>query len=144
MEIRLMGPTDIESVIKGEEATLGETLGKEFFEQELTNPLAYFWVATKNDEVIGYIGAYVVPPSADIISFYVLDAYQKQGYGSKLMTRLLDECGRLKVEAITLEVKEGNNKGINFYLKNGFQKINIRKHYYQDGSNALLMKKVIK
>ena len=32
---------------------------------------------------------------------------------------------------------------INFYLKQGYEVISMRKNYYQDHTNALIMKKVI-
>ena len=56
---------------------------------------------------------------------------------------MLKYCYENNIERITLEVKETNEKGINFYKKNNFTQINVRKHYYKDDTNALVMMKVL-
>jgi ribosomal-protein-alanine N-acetyltransferase len=47
------------------------------------------------------------------------------------------------MKEIMLEVKEHNYQAIKFYQHQDFEQISIRNNYYQDGSNALIMKKVI-
>ena len=60
------------------------------------------------------------------------------------MNSLIEESRAAGIKQITLEVKETNIKGINFYTKNEFKQISVRKHYYKDGENALVMMKEIK
>ena len=45
------------------------------------------------------------------------------------------------VKKITLEVRASNIKGINFYTKNGFKQVGVRKKYYKNGEDALLLLK---
>jgi ribosomal protein S18 acetylase RimI-like enzyme len=47
------------------------------------------------------------------------------------------------MKEIMLEVKEHNYQAIKFYQHQEIEQISIRNNYYQDGSNALIMKKVI-
>lgn len=143
MKIRLMEKDDIQAITKGEIESLGETLGENFFIKELTNPAARFWVVIEDADLIGYLGAYILEPSAEIINFYVLSNYRKKGFGSILFKELLKECMMRGITTISLEVREDNTPAISFYLKQGFKKINVRKQYYQDGTNALVMQKVI-
>jgi ribosomal-protein-alanine N-acetyltransferase len=42
-------------------------------------------------------------------------------------------------EEVVLEVKVHNEKAINLYKKNGFAPVGLRRKYYADGSDALLM-----
>lgn len=144
MKIRLMTIDDIQAVTLGEKEALGSTLGDTFFSKELPNPAARFWVATINEEVIGYLGAYLIEPDAEIINFYILNEYRRKGYGSKLFEELLKECFLREIKTINLEVRNNNTPALNFYLQQGFKSINVRKQYYQDGSDALVMQKVIK
>ena len=44
---------------------------------------------------------------------------------------------------VILDVRVNNEKGLNFYKKNGFKQINVRKNYYLDGTDALVMEKII-
>lgn len=133
---------DIVQVVLLEEQFLGETLGIEMLETELNNNAACFITAKSNQTVLGYIGGYFIFDEGEILNFVVDEKYQRQGIGQNLFNYLLSLYPKIK--KITLEVREKNQKGINFYLKNNFQKISIRKHYYKNGDNAIVMIKEIK
>lgn len=133
---------DIKQVVLLEEEFLGETLGEEMLESESYNSAACFITAKKEQKVLGYIGGYFIGEEGEILNFVVDEAYQRQGIGTTLLTHLLSINKDIK--KIILEVRENNQKGINFYTKFGFQKISIRKHYYKNGDHAIVMMKEIK
>ena len=132
---------DIKQVILLEEQFLGESLGKEMILNELDNPNVCFLSAKDNEKVIGYIGAYTFDDSMEILNFVVDEAYQRQGVGSLLFNTLLNMYDKTK--SIVLEVRYNNEKGISFYKKNNFNVISIRKHYYKNGDDAIVMMKEI-
>lgn len=141
--IRPLLEKDIKRIVSLEEKIFGETLGYEMIHHELNNPLVWFLVIEK-EELIGYIGGYFYDGVGEIINFLIDDIYQHQGYGTKLFNGLIEKAKTNNIKQITLEVKQNNIKGINFYKKNGFKEISIRKHYYKDGENAIVMMKEIK
>ena len=49
---------------------------------------------------------------------------------------IIDEIKRLNIKKIFLEVSVLNINAINFYLKNGFQKIGVRKGYYTNKNSS--------
>ncbi len=132
---------DIKQVVLLEEELLQETLGIEMLESELNNPTVCFLTAKDNLKVVGYIGLYVYLDEGEILNFVVDESYQRQNIGSTLLNKVIEQYNLKK---ITLEVREHNQKAINFYIKNNFKKVNIRKHYYKNGDNAIVMMKVIK
>lgn len=134
-------PKDIKQVILLEEQFLGESLGEEMILNELNNPNVCFLSAKDNEKVIGYIGAYTFDDSMEILNFVVDEAYQRQGVGSLLFNTLLNMYDKTK--SIVLEVRYNNEKGISFYKKNNFNVISIRKHYYKNGDDAIVMMKEI-
>lgn len=134
-------PKDIKQVILLEEQFLGESLGEEMILNELDNPNVCFLSAKDNEKVIGYIGAYTFDDSMEILNFVVDEAYQRQGVGSLLFNTLLNMYDKTK--SIVLEVRYNNEKGISFYKKNNFNVISIRKHYYKNGDDAIVMMKEI-
>lgn len=70
----------------------------------------------------------------EILKIAVADKYRRKGIAEKLLIPI-------KARDIFLEVRESNQKAINFYLKNNFNKIATRKSYYKDNNeNALIMK----
>ena len=134
-------PKDIKQVILLEEQFLGESLGEEMILNELDNPNVCFLSAKDNEKVIGYIGAYTFDDSMEILNFVVDEAYQRQGVGSLLFNTLLNMYDKTK--SIVLEVRYNNEKGISFYKKNNFNVISIRKHYYKNSDDAIVMMKEI-
>ena len=132
---------DIKQVVLLEEQFLGESLGEEMILNELDNPNVCFLSAKDNEKVIGYIGAYTFDDSMEILNFVVDEAYQRQGVGSLLFNTLLNMYDKTK--SIVLEVRYNNEKGISFYKKNNFNVISIRKHYYKNGDDAIVMMKEI-
>jgi ribosomal-protein-alanine N-acetyltransferase len=133
---------DIPQVVLLEEQFLGETLGSEMLENELENEFMCFLSAKDNKKVLGYIGAYVINGELEILNFVVDGLHQRTGIGTLLFNELLNRYPDAKT--IVLEVREQNEKGINFYKKNNFNVISKRKHYYKNGDDALVMMKEIK
>ena len=130
---------DIAQVVLLEEQFLGETLGSEMLENELDNEFMCFLSAKESKKVLGYIGAYVINGELEILNFVVDENFQRTGIGTLLFNELLNRYPDTK--SVVLEVREQNEKGINFYKKNNFNVISKRKHYYKNGDHALVMMK---
>ena len=133
---------EISQVVILEEKFLGETLGEEMLEAELNNPTLCFLSAKENEQVLGYIGAYVIEDSMEILNFVVDESHQRSGIGTLLFNTLLELYPNTL--SVVLEVREHNQKAFNFYKKQNFNVISMRKHYYKNGDNALVMMKEIK
>ena len=141
ISIEKLTKEDIPQVVLLEEEFLGETLGKEMLENEISNENICFLTAKLDKKVLGYIGAYVIGEEIEILNFVVNGTHQRSGIGTMLFNTLLNEYKQAKT--VILEVREHNEKGINFYKKNNFNVISKRKHYYSDGEDALVMMKEI-
>lgn len=137
--IRPLQIKDIDIIVQLEEEIFGETLGKEMLENELNNPLVWFRVLEIENQVIGYIGGYFYLEDGEILNFLIDKSKQHQGYGTILFESILQEARQKGIKKVTLEVRESNSNAISFYTKFGFSKISIRKHYYQNGDNAIVM-----
>ncbi len=142
INVKKLNKEDIPQVILLEEQFLGETLGQEMFENEINNESICFLTAKDNQKVLGYIGAYVIAGELEILNFVVDESYQRTGIGTLLLKSLLNRYPN--ATSVVLEVREQNEKGINFYKKNNFNVISKRKHYYKNGDDALVMMKEIK
>ena len=132
---------DIKKVVELEEKYLLESLGEKLLASELSekNNGVSFYVIENDDVVIGYIGRYYFFQEAEVLNFVVDESYQRQGYGQKLFDKMVEDMKDVK--KITLEVRASNIKGINFYTKNGFKQVGVRKKYYKNGEDALLLLK---
>jgi len=88
----------------------------------------------------GFIEFHQVGDFADIHDIEVEFKYRGKGYGAKLMELFLNEMKSRMVTVITLEVRVDNTIAISLYEKFGFKRIDVRKEYYKDGCDGLLMR----
>ena len=82
-----------------------------------------------NQKIIGFAIFYHVRDEIEIIQFGIMKSCQRKNYGSLIFKEIKKLNG---IRKIFLEVSAENTQAINFYLKNGFKKIGIRKAYYKD------------
>ena len=79
-------------------------------------------------KIIGFVIFYHVRDEIEIIQIGIMKSHQRKNYGSLIVNKIK----KLKdIRKIFLEVSVENSQAINFYLKNGFKKIGIRKAYYK-------------
>ncbi len=93
--------------------------------------------------IIGFITYTIIYEKAEIIDLVVDSNHQKNGVGSALINAVIKECTDKKCENVTLEVRVGNQKAISFYRKHGFREISMRKSYYHNNEDALVMIKMV-
>jgi ribosomal protein S18 acetylase RimI-like enzyme len=102
-------------------------------DKKLQNKDGLFFVAQKNQKVIGTVMAGYDGHRGWIYSIAVHPEYRKKGIGSELLSytqNILENLGCLKVN---LQIMEGNEAVQNFYLANGFsveQRISMGKKLY--------------
>ena len=140
--IRRYTHNDIKDIVKLESLTLGTTLGEDMLKSELDNPLSYIFVYSKDNEIIGYISTSFDGEIVEILNFCVNPNMQNKGIGSSLLEYIFDYFKNLNAKSSILEVRESNTKAISLYTKSGYNKISIRKSYYSNRENALVLQKI--
>ena len=144
IEIRKMTLDDLKQIEKNLESEFDDFWSVSLFKQELINQNSYYSVALLNNEIIGFAGYMLILDEADITNIVVRKDLRNQGIGTKLLANLLDLIEPLdKIEFITLEVNENNTPAIKLYKNFGFIQEGIRKNYYKDHQNALILSKKI-
>lgn len=96
------------------------------------------------DEVDGYVLASVVLDEANLDRIAVKKDKRNNQIATNLIKALENSLEKLGVTSIFLEVRVSNVSAINLYEKSGFKKINIRKKYYENTEDAIVMKKLIR
>ena len=140
--IRKIDYSDIDGIIKLENETINTTLGKEMLDLAVRSEMAYYYVYLDNDNIVGYISSSFDGITIEILNFCVYKEYQNKGIGTKLICHLLDELYIKGANNSILEVRESNLSAIRLYERIGYRKINVRKNYYSNGENALVMQKL--
>ena len=99
---------------------------KDFENYFKENTIKIWKISTQ--KIIGFVIFYHVRDEIEIIHIGIMKSCQRKNYGSQILNKIK----KLKeIRKIFLEVSVENTQAINFYLKNGFKKIGIRKAYYK-------------
>jgi ribosomal-protein-alanine N-acetyltransferase len=113
----------------------------EQFWQELAQPTRTYLVAVDDDAVVGYAGAFVMPPDADIQTVGVRTDRQGRGIARRLVTALLSDAEARGATHTLLEVRADNASALGLYESLGFARISERRRYYPDGGDALILRR---
>ena len=109
------------------------------FIPEVEDPSAYYVVGVRGDEVICYGGFHKVLDEAHITNIAVKSTERGKGIGKFLMSELIARAKLADITRMTLEVREGNIPAIKLYESFGFKVEGVRKKYYDNKYDALIM-----
>ena len=94
------------------------------------------WIAESD----GFILARVAAGEAEILTLAVLPNRRRIGLGATLLAEAMREAAARGAQAVLLEVAEPNVAARALYAGFGFQEVGQRRHYYADGSDALVLR----
>ena len=135
--IRAMTKDDIDDVLE-----IIDNWSRLIFIEEFKNPFSYNFVLAYKDFIIGYLNFWIVPDGIELNNIVIHRNFRKKGFGKVLLNFLIESAKVFKSEKIFLEVKEDNIIAQNLYKKFGFKEIFVRKTYYSDNKDAIVMEKV--
>ena len=107
------------------------------------SPFSYKKVYLLQDKVIGFLDSKIILDEAEILMIAVEKSMQGKGVGKFILNKFIKDMKKLCIKEIFLEVAEDNVKAINLYKSLGFNEFDVRKKYYKDDKNAILMKKSV-
>lgn len=99
---------------------------------ELQNPLSLWLVAEEAGQVLGYVGSQTVLDESDMMNIAVHPDYRRQGIARRLIEELICALSQRGSRILRLEVRVTNSGAIALYESMGFQKLGLRKNYYQN------------
>lgn len=108
---------------------------------EVNNPNSQFYLATLNNQTVGYLKINFGdaqtelqdPQALELERIYVLNEFQGQKIGQLLFEKTLELARLAKINFVWLGVWEENTGAIKFYEKNGFKAFS--KHIFMLGDD---------
>lgn len=98
-------------------------------------------VAKLKKVIVGFCGIMTNLPDSEIMNIVVKKNFRGSGIGTALLNKAIEISQKLNCEKIFLEVNEKNVGAIKLYENAGFKQIGIRKKYYDNKYDAILMEK---
>lgn len=139
----IMNTDDIDGVFQVSKICFSIPWSRASVESELSNPLAKYIVAkdTKTNKIVGFIGVWLIVGDGDITNIGVHPDYRRNNIGSGLLNALFNLCKDLNCSLLNLEVRRSNLIAQNLYSKFNFKEIGVRRNYYGNNEDAILMQK---
>jgi len=91
--------------------------------------------------VRGYAGVALNGPDADVMTIAVAPTAQGRGLGRRLTQALVDVAADAGASQLLLEVRADNLPAQRLYAGTGFERIAVRRRYYQDGVDAWILRR---
>ena len=107
--------------------------------QELENGKSKYFVAKQENEIVGFAGILLIIDQVNIMNIVVKNDKRNFGIGSLLLEEIIRYSKIHNATSITLEVNEKNIPAIKLYKKYGFKQVGLRRKYYNNEDNAILM-----
>ncbi|NPD05336.1 GNAT family N-acetyltransferase [Nocardioides sp. zg-1308] len=126
---------DLPALVALEQELFGDDAWNEaLVRQEIEGPGRKFVVA---DDLSGYAVTMTAGDIVDLLRIGVRPAARRTGIASRLLEELLVDTE--SASRMLLEVSVSNAPALGFYVARQFSVIDVRPHYYRDGSEALVM-----
>lgn len=116
-----------------------------YYETQVNPNSEFFCIVNSEDQIMGYIGLWIVMDTLDITNVSVSSDYKRQGVGTALLDLVYNRALEIDARLISLEVNVNNDKAIKMYKKNGYSEVRRIKNYYSKlKEDAYLMQKEVK
>lgn len=144
VRLRQMTERDLPEVMAIEQATFPlDAWSEGMMRGELADQprTRHYVVAVVGGTIVGYAGVAAAGDQADVQTIAVSQAHRGTGIGAAMLTELLAEARRRGAREIFLEVREDNPVARGLYERFGFESIGTRRRYYDDGTDAIMMRR---
>ena len=107
---------------------------------EIQNPASLYIAALNSKyEVVGFAGIWQPLDEAHITNIVTKTTERNQGIAKKMLKELIKIAKDQNAKDITLEVNVNNNIAIILYQEFQFKKVGLRKKYYNNVDDAIIM-----
>ena len=140
IQISKMTISDLEQIESSLFSDFDDFWSINIFKSELLNPNSEYIVAKLNNDIVGFGGIWKSVDDIHVTNIVVHKNLRRQNIGSIILSNLIEISKSNKdITAITLEVNSNNIPAQKLYEKFGFKKVGLRKKYYNNTDDAIIM-----
>lgn len=145
LTIRQFASSDLNAVLEIEKASFEVDA---FLEKAFLNLFKrfsdLFIVGEKDNKILGYMITGQFHNKGYVISIAVSPSSRQKGIGSALANFTFEKLKAYGAEHVDVEVRVTNKRGLSFWQQLGFLPLKAVHRFYDDGEDALKMRKILK
>ncbi|MFP3940281.1 MAG: ribosomal protein S18-alanine N-acetyltransferase [Thermoanaerobaculia bacterium] len=131
---------DLPAVVTLERASFDDPWSERLLDAELAHRSSLALLATgEGGTVLGYAAFRRAADQAELVRIAVAPEARSHGVGRRLVEEGVERLRRGGVRRCFLEVRTGNAAARKLYAGLGFRRFGLRRAYYADGSDALVL-----
>lgn len=108
-------------------------------EDEYNSNFSKAFVLKDNNKIYGFIFIKEIFKTAEIMNIAIHKKFRNIGLGSTLLKYTISYFQENNIDTINLEVNSKNSLAIMLYKKYNFIEVGLRKNYYKNNEDAILM-----
>lgn len=141
-----MAAADLRRVLELERDLFTDPWPESLFHEELQHPeIALPLVAEVDGAIVGYAMIAWVYDEVHLENIAVDRAWWGRGIAQALLDDAFARAAERDLELMLLEVRSGNVRAQRFYERNGFERLSVRRRYYQDPvEDAIVMSRPVR
>lgn len=139
LEIKKMLISDLDNISETLTTCFDDFWNYNILKSELENNNSQYIVAKIGKKIVGFAGIIDTLDQMEITNIVVRKDMRHKGIGNTLLNELIKISIKNNKNNIFLEVNSNNLFAIKLYEKNGFKKVGLRKNYYNNTDDAILM-----
>jgi [ribosomal protein S18]-alanine N-acetyltransferase len=143
--VRQFRPEDADAVIDvAAQAPEAANWSKESYVKFASEVGSLALVLEADSQIGGFLLGRLAADQAELLNLAVVATQRRQGAGTALLAKALEEWRPRGAKTVYLEVRESNTGAIAFYESHGFSKTGLRKGYYRapDEAAVTMVKKL--
>lgn len=141
IEITPMRVADLDEVAALEAVCYADPWSRDQFQRELETSCAFSDLCRIDGDLAGYHCYWLIAGEMQILNLAIAPEFQRRGLARRLLNHAFARCRPLALQRAYLEVRTSNAAAITLYRSCGFSEVGLRRGYYADGEDALLMMK---
>ena len=141
--LEAMRESDLDAVMQIEQLSFRLPWSRQVFMEELSRPWAFLDVVRAGGgsrRVLAFCNYWRVADEVHILKVATHPDGRRFGFGSRLLSHIVDFARAGACKLVTLEVRRSNEAAQRLYRRFGFRAVGIRPNYYaDDNEDALVM-----
>lgn len=138
--IRTAGQEDVQGIVALERELFGaDAWSADSVLAEVSKADRFAVVATVGSDLVGYAATMRSADLVDLQRIGVSPPRRRKGIARALLDTVMVRAAADGASRMLAEVAPGNRAALLFYSRAGFVEIDRRRHYYRDGSDALVL-----